>query len=289
MTIFVQKLSVPAEEWDIDVEPSDTIQAVKQKLEDKELFVYQYSKIRIFKDSIELVDTSILSDNSIIKFTHLTTSYDSGFQWMTINEVTDNTASGVGQNGITVSIAQSNGGMSPHDGMFSSGIFPIQYNIPASGTLQIMNTNSGIFTATFSKPIGNALVAFASVGAGGTSVPVQVSRPFTPIWSDNSSGSTTYENPVNATQYTQFTGTEGYNIIRIDGSMTEVTFTYTVSEYYCTVCFGFVDQNDPNLVICDPRFDKWASPPDTMSPPFDNAHPESGCSRYRRLRLMGYI
>lgn len=117
MTIFVQKLSVPAEEWDIDVEPSDTIQAVKQKLEDKELFVYQYSKIRIFKDSIELVDTSILSDNSITKFTHLTTSYD----------------------------------------------------------------------------------------------------------------------------------------------------------------------------ICDPLFDKWASPPDTMAPPFDNAHPESGCSRYRRLRLMGYI
>ena len=121
MTIYVQKLSIPAEEWDIDVEPSDTIEAVKQKLEDKELFVYQYSKIRIFKDSVELVDTSTLSDYGILKFTHLTTSYDS------------------------------------------------------------------------------------------------------------------------------------------------------------------------DLIDCDPLFDKWASPPDTMAPPFSNANPESGCSRYRRLRLLGYI
>jgi hypothetical protein len=257
---------------------------------DKEgMGTYEYSKIYLFKDTTELSNSSTLSDYGIVKFTHLTSSYDSGFQWMTINEVTDSTASGIGQNGITVSITQSNGGMSTHDGMFSSSIFPVQYNIPASGTVQIKNTNTGIFTATFSKPIGNALIAFASVGGGTTSVPVQVSRPFTPIWTDSSSGTTTYENPVNATQYTQFTGTEGYNIIRIDGSMTEVTFTYTVSEYYCTVCFGFVDQNDPNLVICDPIYDKWASPPDTMAPPFDNEHPETGCSRYRRLRLMGYL
>jgi hypothetical protein len=41
--------------------------------------------------------------------------------------------------------------------------------------------------------------------------------------------------------------------------------------------------------ICDPLFDKWASPPDTMAFPFSNANPESGCSRYRRLRLLGYI
>jgi hypothetical protein len=285
MTVYVQKLSIPAEEWDIDAEPSDTIEGLKQKLMDKEgMSVYEYSKISIFKDGTELLDTSTLSDYGIIKFTHLTSSYNSGFQWMTIDEVTSTTASGSGQNDITVSITHSVGGMEAHVGMFGAATFPEIYNVPSTGT-QIKNLYSGIFHATFSKPIGNALVAFASVGQSGTSVPVQVSRPFTPIWDTN----TSYENPVNATQYTQFTGTEGYNIIRIDGTMTEVTFTYTVSENYCTVCFGFVDQNDPDLVICDPLFDKWASPPDTMAPPFSNANPESGCSRYRRLRLLGYI
>jgi hypothetical protein len=83
------------------------------------------------------------------------------------------------------------------------------------------------------------LVAFASVGNPGLQVPVQVSAPFTPIWET----ATTYQNAVNGTQYTQFTGQEGYNIIRIDGTVSMVSFNYTVSEYYCTVCFGFVDQN----------------------------------------------
>ena len=66
-----------------------------------------------------------------------------------------------------------------------------------------------------------------------------VSSPFTPIWGQD----TTYQNLVNGTQYTQFTGTEGFNIIRIDGTLSSVSFTYTVEERYCTVCFGFVDQN----------------------------------------------
>jgi len=42
---------------------------------------------------------------------------------------------------------------------------------------------------------------------------------------------------------TQFVGEEGFNIIRIDGTMSGVTFNYGADEYYCTVCFGFVDQN----------------------------------------------
>jgi hypothetical protein len=95
--------------------------------------------------------------------------------------------------------------------------------------------------------VTDALVAFASVGQGGTPVTVLVldessaPKPFTPIWS--SGPETTYQNPVGATQYTQFTGEEGFNIIRIDGTMSSVTFNYTVSENYCTICFGFVDQN----------------------------------------------
>ena len=162
-----------------------------------------------------------------------------GFQWMTINSVTNSTASGIGQNNITIAVTQSKGGMQVESsGMYDGTTFPQEYNVPVSGT-QIRNTSDGVFTATFSQPVTNPLVAFASVGNPSRSVPVIVSAPFTPIWELD----TTYQNPVNGTQYTQFTGTEGFNIIRIDGTVSSVSFNYTVEEVYCTVCFGFIDQN----------------------------------------------
>lgn len=162
----------------------------------------------------------------------------SGFQWMTINSVTDSAASGIGQNGITISVTQSGGGMGSTNGVFNPTAFPQEYGVPLSGT-QIQNNNNGTFTATFSQPITDALVAFASIGNNQLYVPIEVSAPFTPIFST----ATTFENPVNGTQYTQLTGNEGYAIIRIDGTVTTVTFNYTVAEGYCNVCFGFVNQN----------------------------------------------
>jgi hypothetical protein len=162
----------------------------------------------------------------------------SGFKWMTINNITSTTATGTGQNSIGITITQSAGGMETHSGMYSPSTFPETYGVPFDG-MQILNQEAGVFTAVFSQPVTDPLVAFASVGNGSLYVPVQVSAPFTPIWGV----STTYQNAVNGTQYTQFTGNEGFNIIRIDGTVSTVTFTYTQSEYYCTVCFGFVDQN----------------------------------------------
>jgi hypothetical protein len=177
----------------------------------------------------------------------------SGFQWMTMNSIGSNTASGIGQNNITVAINQSGGGMFQHSGMYAAQNFPPEYGVPTGGA-QIANTAAGVFTAVFSSPITDALVAFASVGNGGTPVSVLVldettaPKPFTPIWSSNAiipGTQTLYQNQVSPTQYTQFTGAEGFNIIRIDGTMSSVTFNYTASEFYCTVCFGFVDQNVP--------------------------------------------
>jgi hypothetical protein len=159
------------------------------------------------------------------------------------------TASGIGQNNITVAITQSGGGMFEHSGMYNPSAFPAEYGVPSIGK-QIGNTQAGVFTAVFSSPVTDALVAFASVGQAGTPVTVLVldefgaPKPFTPIWA--SGGETTYQNIVGTGpefQYTRFIGEEGFNIIRIDGEITSVTFNYTVSENYCTVCFGFVDQN----------------------------------------------
>jgi hypothetical protein len=163
----------------------------------------------------------------------------SGFQWMNISSITSTTASGSGQNGITVSITKTGGGLGNHSGMYSAATFPEQYGVPLAGSTQILNSTSGVFTATFSQPVTNPLIAFASVGNPSLSVPVQSTAPFTPIWGT----STTYQNAVNGTQYTQFTGNEGFNIIRVDGTLSSVSFNYTVSEYYSTICFGFVNQN----------------------------------------------
>ena len=123
-------------------------------------------------------------------------------------------------------------------GMYAATTFPETYGVPITGN-QIRNTTTGVFTATFSQPVTDPLVAFASVGNPGTPVPVSASRPFTPIWGID----TTYQNQVNATQYIQFVGVEGFNIIRLDGTVSSISFNYTASEYYCNVLFGFVDQN----------------------------------------------
>jgi gliding motility-associated-like protein len=174
---------------------------------------------------------------SAINFSPVNTA---GYQWMTLNSVTSNAASGSGQNGITVSITQSGGGLSPNSGgMYDAGRFPAIYSVPSSGN-QIRNTQAGVFTATFSRAVTNPLVAFASVGNPGTPVPVIVSTPFTPIWTDNTTAgwATAYDLPNN-----KFTGNEGFNIIRIDGTVTTVSFNYTVSENYATMAFGFEDQN----------------------------------------------
>ena len=181
---------------------------------------------------------------------------DSGFKWMRILNVDPAAASGIGQNNITVAITQSGGGMFTLNGMHAATLFPPEYGVPTSGN-QIANTQAGVFTAVFSSPVTDALVAFASVGQAGGAVPVLVldengnPKPFTVIWDSTSTvpnTQTTYQNPVGAGpgfQYTQFIGEEGFNIIRIDGTMSSVTFNYGAAEYYCTVCFGFVDQNTP--------------------------------------------
>jgi hypothetical protein len=222
-----------------------------------------YNFLGITTASIQFVRSSDLTENSFVNlvnsrfnqtfttgnaaYNFLTTngywtSYtgfgSSGFQWMTMNSISSSNASGVGQNGITISITQSGGGMAIENGMYSASTFPAQYGVPLTGN-QIQNNNSGIFTAVFSQPVYNALVAFASVGRPSLSVPVIVSAPFTPIFTQ----ATTYQNPVGTQSYTQFTGTEGFTIIRIDGTASSVSFNYTVSEVYSTICFGFVDQN----------------------------------------------
>jgi len=85
MQIYVQKLSVPSEEWSLDVESSDTIQSVKSKVVDQEQqagSTYDPLYIKLFYDNsyyvIELINGQTLSDYNIQKDSHLTSSYRTG-------------------------------------------------------------------------------------------------------------------------------------------------------------------------------------------------------------------
>jgi gliding motility-associated-like protein len=161
-------------------------------------------------------------------------------QWMTMNNISAASASGVGQNGITVAITQSGSGMLSVPGMYQATQFPAQYNVPASGPT-IANQFSGNFQACFSQPVVNPVVAFSSIGNPGTCVPIIVSQPYSVIWTGQGM---TYTSP------TQMTGCEGKTIIRLDGTVTCVNFNYTQSEYYSTIAFGFENQNCYSPTVC---------------------------------------
>jgi gliding motility-associated-like protein len=164
--------------------------------------------------------------------------------WANMTSITPTTATGVSQSGITISVTQAGGGMETQSppGMYNSYIFPAQYNVPSSGSI-IRNLNAGMFTACFSQPVTDPYFAFASIGNPNTGVPIITSAPYQMIWT----------NPGTITQNsaTQFTGNEGFAIVKIPGIHTCVSFNYTVAEFYSTIAFGFGDQDCTAPTVCN--------------------------------------
>jgi len=211
-----------------------------------------------------------------------------GYQWITMDQipldvdiVSGSIVGGTEYNDVSVIVTHTGGGMNNHSGTVSRDRFPstiggVASNIPAPGNNQIKNTRLGIVRAVFSRPVTNALIAFGSVGQPTTFIPVEVLTPFTPIWGE----ATTYDDAVagtTPTQYRKFTGNEGNNIIQLNGTLSEVSFNYTLGEVYSTFSFGFLDQNDPSINPCNFIFDRHAY------------RSESGCRRFKRLRHLGYL
>ena len=83
MQIYIQKLSNPLEEWVLDAEFSDVVLAIKMKLVHEQIFggepgpPYSVAKVRLFFNSVELLDGNVLSDYNIQKDSHITSSHDS--------------------------------------------------------------------------------------------------------------------------------------------------------------------------------------------------------------------
>ena len=69
---------------------------------------------------------------------------------------------------------------------------------------------------------------FSSIG-GGNAVPIQFSNPIEVLFQ---SGPITIDSP------TQITGHEGYVVIRMNGTYSEISFDYLANENYVNFTFG---------------------------------------------------
>jgi len=91
MQIYVQKLSNPSEEWSLDVDSSDTIESLKQKLQDNEPS-FDITRVKLFysnASSTELQNNQTLSDYNIQKFAHLKYYHDVYVSGTFLDQATD--------------------------------------------------------------------------------------------------------------------------------------------------------------------------------------------------------
>lgn len=104
--------------------------------------------------------------------------------------------------------------------------FPENFSIPNQMSFRIEDV--GINTISFSPPMKNPVVAFASIGNGGVSVPITFSAPVTILFGIN----------VNQNSPEQITGTEGYAIVQFTGTFATITFDMWVAENWSDIAFG---------------------------------------------------
>jgi hypothetical protein len=91
MQIYVQKLSNPSEEWSLDVDPSDTIEGVRQKLHDNEPS-FDITKIKLFyasASSTDLQNNQTLSHYNIQKDAVINCYTDVHVSGTFLNQATD--------------------------------------------------------------------------------------------------------------------------------------------------------------------------------------------------------
>ncbi|WP_083927688.1 hypothetical protein [Niabella aurantiaca] len=115
--------------------------------------------------------------------------------------------------------------------LFGYGTFPASYRtppnpLPSSGAIQ--NTAATTNVLSFASPMTNPVLVFASIGRAGQRVSVQFSDDIQIEWSQN----------VTLDNSKQITGAEGYAIVRVMGTFSNVSFNYLTAEYYCNFLFG---------------------------------------------------
>ena len=148
----------------------------------------------------------------------------SNFQWSTPPQVNGKTATGK-INGVNYTYTSSIN-IETTPSIFAYNRFPTTYNIP--NTTVIKNRFISNNTITFAQPILNPTLLFSSIG-GGNSVPVRFSNQVEVLFQ---SGPVTIDSP------TQLTAKEGYVILRMNGTFSEISFDYLANENYVNFTFG---------------------------------------------------
>lgn len=155
----------------------------------------------------------------------LTECNKSNFYWSSAPTYSGTTATGT-INGITYTYS-STSQIEVTSSVYAHNVFPASYNVPNVNPT-IKNTQVTSNTLTFASPMTNPVLVFASIGNGSNSVPISFSSPVQIMWSQN----------VVQNSATQITGTEGYAIVRLNGTYSSISFDYLRAENWCNFAFG---------------------------------------------------
>lgn len=146
------------------------------------------------------------------------------FQWSSPPSVSGNTAAGTIY-GISYTYTSSSP-VQTTAAVYAHSIFPPAFAVPNSNPT-IKNSQVTTNTLDFGIPIKDPVLVFASIGAG-ISVPIDFSNPVQILFSQ----------AVVQNTPTRITGTEGYAILRMNGTFTTISFNYTVAENFANFVFG---------------------------------------------------
>ncbi len=148
----------------------------------------------------------------------------SNFQWSGIPTLSGNTATGsIGNANYTYT---SSVPVATTGDIFNHGIFPSSYGIP--NTTSIQNSFISNNTLAFDRVIRDPVLVFASIGSGGNIVPIRFGSPIEVLWSTAVTQINSYE----------IRGEEGFAIVRLNGSFSQITFDYLANEGYVNFYFG---------------------------------------------------
>jgi hypothetical protein len=148
----------------------------------------------------------------------------SNFFWSDVPAVNGTIATGT-INGISYTYTSSRA-VETSSFVFNHAVFPSSYNVP--NITCILNQYTSDNTLTFARPISNPVLVFSSIGAGNIPVPIEFSNPVEILWST----------AVVQNTPTRITGNEGYAIVRLNGTFSNISFKYLANEYYVNFLFG---------------------------------------------------
>ena len=111
--------------------------------------------------------------------------------------------------------------------VYSHGTFPSSFNIP--NTTVIRNDFISTNTITFAQPVLNPTLVFSSIGNGGQNVPIKFSNPVEVLFQSGG---------VTVTSSTQISGQEGYLVLRMNGTYSQISFDYLADESWVNFAFG---------------------------------------------------